>query len=57
MINMSRNSESQRTQATPHFDGEAESIINGPLRSASIDPFAPFYRKHHPSTESQLLSS
>ncbi|MEC1722495.1 hypothetical protein [Schinkia azotoformans] len=54
---MSRNSESQRTQATPHFDGEAESIINGPLRSASIDPFAPFYRKHHPSTESQLLSS
>lgn len=34
MINMSRDSESQRTQATPHFDGERESIINDPTASA-----------------------
>lgn len=34
MINMSRNSESQHTQATPHFDGEAENIINDPTASA-----------------------
>ena len=31
---MSRNSESQRTQVTPHFDGEAENIINDPTASA-----------------------
>lgn len=31
---MSRNSESQRTQVTPHFDGEAEDIINDPTASA-----------------------
>ncbi len=32
---MSRNSESQHTQATPHFDGERENIINDPTASAS----------------------
>jgi len=32
---MSRNSESQHTQVTPHFDGEAENIINDPTASAS----------------------
>lgn len=31
---MSRNSESQHTQATPHFDGETENIINDPTASA-----------------------
>lgn len=31
---MSRNSESQHVNVTPHFDGEKESIINDPTASA-----------------------
>lgn len=34
MIYMSRDSESQHTQVTPHFDGEKENIINDPTASA-----------------------
>lgn len=32
---MPRNSENQHVEATPHFDGEKDSIINDPTATAS----------------------